>query len=341
MKQHKSRLAAEWEHQTGVLISWPTESTDWRNNLPDVEATYLELTKLIAQNSHAYICCYDSDTHQHVQKLCSDANIPNERYRLYTIPYDDTWTRDYGPISLHRENDIVWLNFEFNAWGGKYAHQQDRQLTQSLHQHFSDKRIFKNIDYVLEGGSIDSDGEGTVLTTSQCLLDPARNPGLSKQQIDDSFRKTLGIQRILWLDHGHLQGDDTDSHIDTLARFCSPGTIAYVQCIDPTDPHFESLSGMEQQLESFKQMNGQPYHLIPLPLPTACFNQQGQRLPASYANFLILNGSVLAPVYAVDTDSLALAQLQKCFPKYTIIPVQCRSLLNQFGSLHCITMQIL
>ena len=334
-------LPAEWEHQSGVLISWPTKSTDWRDNLPEAETTYLELTKRITQYSHAYICCNDAETRQHVQKLCSDANIPIKRYRLFTIPYDDTWTRDYGPISLRRENKIIWLNFEFNAWGGKYTHLQDRQLTQSLYQHFSNTRILENIDFVLEGGSIDSDGEGTVLTTSQCLLDPARNPGLTKKQIEDSLITSLEVKRILWLDHGHLLGDDTDAHIDTLARFCNPNTIAYVQCTDSTDPHFKSLSAMELQLRSFKQVNGQAYNLIPLPLADACFNSEGQLLPASYANFLIINDAVLVPVYGLDTDTPALTQLQKAFPGHRIIPIQCRSLIEQFGSLHCITMQVL
>lgn len=334
-------LPAEWEHQSGVLISWPTKSTDWQNNLSEAESTYLELTTLIAQYSHVYICCNDAEIRQHVQQLCSDANIPVERYRLFTIPYDDTWTRDYGPISLRRENDIVWLNFEFNAWGGKYAFQHDRKLTEALHRHFSEKIILENIDLILEGGSIDSDGKGTVLTTSQCLLDPKRNPNLSKTQISDKLKETLAVERVLWLDHGHLLGDDTDAHVDTLARFCSPDTIAYVQCTNPADPHFKSLSAMEIQLKSFNQTNGQAYHLIPLPMAEACFNAEGQLLPASYANFLILNDAVLTPVYGLDTDTLALKQLQKAFPEYSIIPVQCRSLIEQFGSLHCITMQVL
>jgi len=334
-------LPAEWEHQSGVLISWPTKATDWRDNLPEAEATYLEITKLIAQYSHAYICCNDFETRQHVRKLCSDANVLNERYTLFTIPYDDTWTRDYGPISLRRENEIVWLNFKFNAWGGKYSHLQDRQLTQSLYQYFIKTRILENSDFVLEGGSIDSDGEGTLLTTSQCLLDPARNPGLSKVQISDKLKEILGVQRILWLDHGHLLGDDTDAHVDTLARFCSPDTIAYVQCTNPEDRHFKSLSAMEIQLKTFKQINGQAYRLVPLPLSSACFNTEGQPLPASYANFLIINNAVLAPVYGLDTDALALKQLQIAFPDHDINPLQCRSLIEQFGSLHCITMQML
>ncbi len=341
MKPYKSRLPAEWEHQSGVLISWPTNSTDWCDNLADAEATYVELTKLIAQNCHAYICCDDSDTRQHVQQCCNKAGIPSERFELFTIPYDDTWTRDYGPISLVRENEVVWLNFKFNAWGNKHPHKQDNLLTSLLHQQFSPKRVLETINFVLEGGSIECDGHNTIITTSLCLLDPARNSGLSKKQIEDRLKSSLGVQRVLWLDHGHIKGDDTDAHIDTLARFCSPDTITYVQCIDPADPHFESLSRMEKQLKSFTQTNGQPYNLIPLPLPTACFNQQGQQLPATYANFLILNGCVIAPVYSVDSDSLAMVQLQKCFPRHTIIPIQCRSLIEQYGSLHCITMQIL
>ena len=334
-------LPAEWEHQSAVLISWPTQATDWRHNLAATESTYLELTKLIAQYSHAYICCYDSDTRQQVKKYCHDSGIHEERYTLFTIPYDDTWTRDYGPLSLRRANDVVWLDFKFNAWGGKYAFQQDAQLTQSLHQHFRDRRILESSDFVLEGGSIDSDGKGTILTTSQCLLDPARNPGLSKQQVSSKLKETLGVQRILWLDHGHLLGDDTDAHIDTLARFCRPDTITYVQCTNTADPHFKSLAAMETQLKSFKQTNGEAYHLIPLPLADSCINSEGQPLPASYVNFLIINGAVLAPVYGLDTDALAMTQLQQAFPEHEIIPVQCRSLIEQYGSLHCITMQML
>ncbi|MFW2439549.1 MAG: agmatine deiminase family protein [Arenicellales bacterium] len=336
-----ARLPAEWEQQTCVLISWPTKATDWCENLADAEATYIELTKCICLSSHACICCYDSDTRQQVQHYCKKAGISPERVKLFNIPYDDTWIRDYGPISLLRGNEIVWLNFEFNAWGDKYPHSQDNQLTPLLHQQFSPQRTLEQIDFVLEGGSIECDGKGTLLTTSKCLLDPARNPGQSKRQIEGSLKSSLGIRRILWLDSGHIEGDDTDAHIDTLARFCSTDTITYVQCIDPTDSHFESLSSMEQQLKSFTQTNDQPYKLIPLPLPSPCFNQQGVRLPATYANFLILNGNVLLPVYDVETDTLALTQLQKCFPDHTIIPVQCRSLIEQFGSLHCITMQVL
>ena len=337
------QLPAEWEKYTGVLLSWPAKSTDWCNSLDEVEATYLELTRQIAKYSQVYVCCSDPDTMLHVQQLCNEHNITPGKLNILSIPYDDTWVRDYGPISVRRNNEIVWLHFKFNAWGGRYPYQQDTRLTRLLYRElFINNRILiDNTDFVLEAGSIDCDGIGTILTTSRCLLSAGRNPGLTKRQIEDRLISTFGIQRVLWLEHGQLAGDDTDAHIDTLARFCSPDTIAYVQCSSPVDPHYESLSEMEKQLESFVQMNGNPYRLIPLPLPDACFNKKGQRLPATYANFLIINGAVLVPVYELNTDSLALAQLHRCFPKHTIIPIQCRALLEQFGSLHCITMQIL
>ncbi len=334
------RLPAEWDPHSGVLISWPTMSTDWRENLAEAEATYIELTRLITQSSHAYICCHDADTRLHVQQCCNKVGILPDNYELFIVPYDDTWTRDYGPISLLKENETIWLNFKFNAWGNKFPHQQDKHLTRLLHKQIHLQRKLEDINFILEGGSIDSDGKGTILTTSQCLLDPARNAGLSKEEIGGRLKSTLGVQCILWLDHGNIDGDDTDAHIDTLARFCSPDTIAYVQCQNPQDPHFDALSKMEEQLQSFSQTNGESYNLIPLPLPSACFNKQGQRLPATYANFLILNDSVLVPIYGVETDALALAQVQNAFPDYTIIPVNCRPLIEQFGSLHCITMQI-
>jgi len=340
MSSFNPRLPAEWEHQSGILLSWPTADSDWSENLAEAHSTYLELIKAICANSHAHVCCNDTETHQRVEYCLRTLAIERDSYTLYTIPYDDTWTRDYGPISLLKENETTWLSFKFNAWGNKFPHQQDKQLTRLLHKEIDLKRELENIDFILEGGSIDSDGNGTLLTTSQCLLDPARNAGLSKEKIEDRLKSTLGVHRILWINHGRIEGDDTNAHIDTLARFCSADTIAYVQCLNPDDPHFDSLSKMEGQLKSFSQANGERYNLIPLPLPSACFNKQGQRLPATYANFLINNGRVLAPVYGVETDTLALTQLQKCFPKYTIIPVQCRSLIEQYGSLHCITMQI-
>jgi agmatine/peptidylarginine deiminase len=195
------------------------------------------------------------------------------------------------------------------------------------------------MDFVLEGGAIESDGAGTLLTTSSCLLSKNRNPSLSKTQIEAQLKQYLGLERILWLDHGYLAGDDTDAHIDTLARLCDAQTIAYVQCLDSSDEHFEALQAMEAQLKSFKTAEGQPYKLIPLPMADACYDGDGDRMPATYANFLICNSAVLVPVYGVEQDEQALETLRPIFPNREVIGINCLPLIQQHGSLHCVTMQ--
>ena len=194
-------------------------------------------------------------------------------------------------------------------------------------------------EFVLEGGSIDTDGEGTLLTTTACLLTESRNPQLDQQQIEMRLKTELGVTRILWLQHGFLAGDDTDSHIDMLARFCAPDTIAFMQCDDPGDEHFESLAAMAQELRQFRTRDGQPYRLIGLPLPAAIYNSVGQRLPASYANFLIINDAVLVPQYNDRSDEIVLKRLAACFPDRQMIGIPCRALIEQYGSLHCLSMQ--
>jgi agmatine/peptidylarginine deiminase len=338
------RLPAEWEQQTGVLVCWPTQTSDWSGNYTDAESAYLAITRSITALGQAYIGCADPQTAQRVAQVCRQAGIAESRLHIVQIPYNDTWTRDYGPISIVDEElgSITWLDFRFNAWGGKYPHDDDTRFTAKFHEAlFKNSRGRLSCELVLEGGSIDCDGRGTLLTTSQCLLSETRNPGLGKREMETRLAEYLGISRVLWLDHGHLEGDDTDSHIDTLARFCSPDTIAYVQCTDPTDVHHESLSAMEKQLGSFRQGNGQPYRLVPLPLPTPCFNRDGQRLPATYANFLVLNSAVLVPVYGLDTDQAAIDLLRLAFPAHEMVAINCRALIEQYGSLHCVTMQIL
>jgi agmatine deiminase len=230
------------------------------------------------------------------------------------------------------------LDFQFNAWGGKYDYKLDNQITTRLQQQgiFSVPR--QSVEFVLEGGSIESDGAGTLLTT-RCLLSSSRNPGWSQQQIEQELQTELGVKRILWLHHGELAGDDTDAHIDTLARFTSVSQIAYVKCDDETDEHFTPLLKMEQELLALRTADGQPYDLVPLPLPDPVYNKQGKRLPATYANFLIINNAVLLPVYDQRKDQLAIDALQNCFPNRDIIAINCLPLIHQFGSLHCVTMQ--
>jgi len=198
----------------------------------------------------------------------------------------------------------------------------------------------EQIDFVLEGGSIESDGQGTLLTTSQCLCNPNRNGGLSKSEVEEKLSTYLGAQRILWLDHGYLAGDDTDSHVDTLARFVTPETIVYVKCEDKEDEHYEALQKMEAQLGSFTTPEGKPYTLIPLPMTEAIYNDQKERLPATYANFLMANGALIYPTYSDKNDKVVHEIFKGLFQDKEIIPVNCLKLKEQGGSLHCSTMQV-
>jgi agmatine deiminase len=267
-------------------------------------------------------------------------HLPADRLLLQACASDDTWARDHGGITVETASGPQLLDFIFNGWGNKFSASRDNQITSCLHQAkvFGEAPIH-SIPLVLEGGSIESDGKGTLLTTSACLLSPERNPHLSKDEIEKALTQFLGAQNILWLDHGALEGDDTDAHIDTLARFCQEDTIAYVACDDPTDPHYKELRAMQRQLAGFRQKNGKPYRLIPLPWPAACYAADGHRLPATYANFLITNGALIVPIYGLPQDEEALKILEQTFPEREVVGVNCRPLIEQHGSLHCVTMQ--
>ena len=233
------------------------------------------------------------------------------------------------------------LDFGFNGWGEKYGYELDNQITRRLYALDSfGQAPMQTVNLILEGGSIEVDGSGTLLTTARCLLAPTRNPGLTREQLEQQLKELLGITRILWLHHGYLAGDDTDSHIDTLARFCDRNTIAYMSCDDPADEHYAELKAMEKELKAFRAADGQSYRLVALPWPRAKLDEDGNRLPATYANFLVVNGAVLAPTYEDPADDTALARLKECFPDREIVPVNCLPLIYQFGSLHCVTMQL-
>jgi agmatine/peptidylarginine deiminase len=256
------------------------------------------------------------------------------------IESNDTWARDHGGITVIENGNAVIHDYIFNGWGNKFEAALDNQITKKLY----DKGIFENssiktFGLVLEGGSLESDGKGSILTTSECLLSKNRNEHLSKIQIEQHLKENFCAERILWLNHGYLAGDDTDSHIDTLARFCDEKTIAYVGCDNSEDEHFYALQQMKKELQQFTDIEGDPYKLVELPLPDACFDSDGNRLPATYANFTIINRAVLVPVYGVSQDKKALEILHACFPDRNVIGVNCRVLIEQHGSLHCVTMQ--
>lgn len=257
-------------------------------------------------------------------------------------PTNDTWARDHGFISLLNEQEEVRLvDFCFNGWGMKFATCKDNLINSQLVKGSLLNGTYQNCrNFVLEGGSIESDGEGTLLTTSLCLLAPNRNDTLDKQEIEDFLKKSFNLKQVLWLDHGYLAGDDTDSHIDTLARLCPDHTICYVQCTDTEDEHYMELKKMEEQLKEFRTLDNEPFRLLGLPMPEAIFDEDGERLPATYANFLIMNDAVLYPTYdQPENDRKAACVLQEAFPGKEIVGVDCRALIKQHGSLHCVTMQ--
>jgi len=339
-------LLPEWHSQAAVLVTWPHQHSDWveQLNLPsnEIESFYLELVGTISGHQTCAIICYDQTHKKHIIELLKTHKLKTDNICFYIIPTNDTWIRDYGPLSTISSNKCLHLlNFEFNAWGNKYSCDKDNLVNQQLHQqHAFHLSSYSSLPWVLEGGSIDTDGQGTILTTTNCLLSKSRNPGKNKTDIVQALGEYLGANKVLWLDHGSLEGDDTDAHVDTLARFTNPDTICYVSCDQPQDPHYNSLKNMEKTLKTFRNQNSEPYKLVPLPWPKPKINRHGERLPATYANFLIINKAVLVPTYNDPADEKALGIFRELFPERQVIGLDCTSLIEQFGSLHCATMQL-
>lgn len=331
------RFPAEWEPQSAVLVAWPHAGTDWAERLESVEATYVALVAAIARFETALVCVANVSVESRARSLLA-ATADLSRVQFERLDYDDTWLRDSGPITLRDGNRLRLLDFHFTAWGGKFEAGLDDQIVASL----SDRGVFgearrERIDFALEGGAIETDGEGTLLSTWRCLHE--RHPDLDRQQVTGRLQGWLQQRRTLWLEHGYLEGDDTDAHIDTLARFASTDSIVYQGCQDPGDAHHAELQAMARELAAFVQENGKPYRLFELPWPQPVMDG-GRRLAASYANFLVVNGAVLAPAYGDPADQTAMAILQAAFPGREIVAVPCRPLIWQNGSLHCLTMQL-
>ena len=332
------RFPAEWEPQAAVLIAWPNAGTDWADRLGDVEETYIKLVAAITRFQRVVICVADDDVETYAEMRLRSNRVDMQRVRFVTVPYDDTWLRDSGPISLREGDGFRLLDFRFTGWGGKFEASDDDQLVERL----ADQNQFLNshrqsIDFALEGGAIETDGAGTLLTTWQCLHE--RHPDASRKELTDKLAGWLAQDRVLWLDHGYLEGDDTDAHIDTLARFAPGNAIVFQACDDPSDSHFAELKAMADEIAALRTSDGQPYRLFPLPWAKPVIDD-GRRLAASYANFLIINGAVLMPAYGDAADDRAAAVLAEAFRGREIVQVPCRPLIWQNGSLHCITMQL-
>ena len=336
-----SRLAlpAEWFPQSGIQLTWPHERTDWEPMLKDVTKTYLNMTYEIASRELLIIVTPQVDK----LKEFISTNLPQKiqsNIRYAESPTNDTWARDHGFITLISEQGCHLLDFKFNGWGEKFPAELDNAINKRLFdQNLLNGSYEDHLDFVLEGGSIESDGKGTIFTTSSCLLADHRNQPLKKDEIEQRLKKLLNADRILWIDHGSLIGDDTDGHIDTLVRVAPSDTLLYVGCEDKSDPQYEDLKAMEEQLMTFKTADGNPYRLMKLPMPDAIYDEE-ERLPATYANFLVMNKTVLFPTYNQRyKDEEARKTMQKAFKGYDIVGIDCRPLIRQHGSLHCCTMQ--
>ncbi|MBX2871618.1 MAG: agmatine deiminase family protein [Saprospiraceae bacterium] len=336
--QEKSlvRLPAEWELQSAIQFTWPHEGMDWGRDIEAVEDSIFQCISFITEDQAVIVTGPDKERIQ--GKL---ATIPPDRLYIVQVNSNDVWARDHGPITVESKGKYLLLDYQFNGWGGKYPAELDNQVTKHLAMtglfHPNERH---ELSLVLEGGSIESDGQGTIIGSIDCLIDEGRNPNEVGKQILYLIKRQLGAHRILTLPSGHLAGDDTDGHIDTIARFCRPDTIAFVECDDPKDEHYDLLNDFKTELRRWKTLEGQPYSLIPLPLPDPCLHPtDDHRLPATYANFIISNKYVIVPTYGQAKDQIAIDILAKVFRQRKVVGVNALPIIKQHGSLHCLCMQ--
>ena len=337
------RLPAEWERQSGVQMTWPDENTPWYD-LPEVQRCYARIAEAILRREALMMVTADEKAcRTRLAEIAAADSLPLDvdAIRFVETPVNDTWARDHGGIAVFGDEGEKYLyDFVFNGWGLKFASDLDNQITRNIFYQNAFQGDVLGVDmrpYVLEGGSIDCDGKGTLLTTAECLLSVNRNEYLSREEIEGKLKQAFGLDRILWLEHGGIAGDDTDSHVDILARFAPDDTIVYTACDDPSDENYAPLKAMEEDLRAFRTPDGKPYRLIPLPLPEAMYLED-YRLPASYANFLVVNGAVLVPGAGSARDKVAAEQIAKAFPGRDVEVIDCRPLLSGHGGLHCVTM---
>ena len=319
-------------------MAWPHEGTDWAYMLDDIRPLFAAIIQQITRFERVLLTAPHAASAADYLKT---SGVDLSSVTICEIPNNDTWARDFGPITVIVNEKPVLLDFGFNGWGLKFPANHDNLISRRLKQHGALKPNLNTIGLIMEGGSIESDGLGTIMTTAECLLSSNRNPQLKRSEIEQALASLIGAKRILWLNHGWLAGDDTDSHIDTLARICPDNTIVYQACDHPLDEHYEPLKLMENELKNFTAPDGSRYRTIPLPWPAARFDEQAHRLPATYANFLVINRAVLVPTYGdPENDRMALERIGQAFHGREIIGIDCIPLLEQRGSLHCITMQL-
>lgn len=339
MNENIPYLPAEWQEQSGVQLTWPHADTDWAPYLDEITKTFIELASAITLYEPLLIVALDT---KYVSNLLADKLSKEQMHRIVfaQCQTNDTWARDHGAITLLDNNKAILLDFRFNGWGEKFAWQYDNAITKNLYTNGILNGCYENHDdMVLEGGSIESDGRGTIFTTSQCLMAPHRNQPLSQKEIETQLCQRLYAKRIVWLNHGNLIGDDTDGHIDTTVRTAPNDTLLYTKCNDKTDEQYNDFCELERELQALRTTDNHPYNLVALPMPHKIMFD-GERLPATYANFLIINGAIIYPTYAQpDNDEVAEETLKQVFPDRDIIGIDSRVIIRQHGSIHCLTMQ--
>jgi agmatine deiminase len=324
-------MPPEWAPHAAVWTGWPADDALWVGELEGVRREFAAFLHALSRFEPVDLLV-GSDEAEHDAR----ARLGGARVRLHRVPHDDVWLRDSGPIFVASRDRLRLLNWIFNGWGGKYAAERDSQIPRHI------ARILgtgtDDIPVVLEGGSIDVNGAGTLLTTRQCLLTPTRNPSMGEQEIEEVLRARLGVSQVIWLEEG-LEGDHTDGHIDTIARFTDPRTIVTVVSDDPDDTNYAPMQANLDRLRSSVDPDGRPFTVVPLPLPRGRLEAEGVRLPLTYANFYIANGAVVVPTYGDDYDERALAILRSLFPGREVVGVRVRHLITGGGALHCVTQQ--
>jgi agmatine/peptidylarginine deiminase len=321
------------------MLTWPHADSDWGPSLAAVYPVFAAIGREIAAREPVLSVCLSREHAREVHQLLTAQGARADRLRFALAASNDTWARDHGPL-ITLEGDTPILNhFRFNGWGGKFEAGLDGAIVRRLHAQGSFGRVaYADRDLVLEGGAVETDGAGTLLATRSSVITETRNPGVGEAAIEGHLAEWLGLDRCLWLDHGDISGDDTDGHVDTLARFAGRDTIVYATA-PAGDADHAALTALADQLGGLRTRDDRPYRLLPLPFPGVHRDADGRRLPATYANFLIVNGAVLLPVYGVPQDAEARAVLARAFPGRTIVAVDCRAIIEQNGSLHCLTMQ--
>ncbi len=335
MEQNMKKLIAECSKTEldAVLIIMPHMYSDWNIYLQESRECVCNIIKAIIKDTHCIVVLHNKESSHVLGGL-----EHNPFVHIVHAPTNDTWARDFAPLSVQTDEGKILLHFIFNGWGSKFSYDLDKKLPLLLDTMGIFASKLEQKDFVLEGGSIDYNGAGVLLSTTKCLLNPTRNPHLNQKHIEYILQKELGVEKILWLKHGFLKGDDTDSHIDNLARFIDERTIVYIKCNDTHDEHYEELNLMEKELQMFRGLDGACFNLIPLPMCEPIY-YNNERLPASYANFLMLEKRILVPFYGSSKDKEALEIIQQAHSSYKVEGVDCRVLIRQHGSLHCMSMQ--